>query len=252
MRTLVKSGAGSALVHAAALGGLLLSKPTADRTMTIDLTIVLSESMESPPTGAGRAEPPSASTAVATQPRVRPRPAPSVKTIRAPAERPHPNDTMAIPAAAATAPSELPAPEPPSGPPKAGAISGTSQVEAPRGGEPGRKAGGNSQGIAGAGSDQGAGGAQQAYLAKHYAYIRDAIQRSASYPPLARRMGWVGRVVLAFHILPDGAVANVHVVNGSGFAVLDHSAVEAVRRASPFPPPPAAAEIVAPVAYALE
>jgi periplasmic protein TonB len=65
-------------------------------------------------------------------------------------------------------------------------------------------------------------------------------------------MGWVGRVVLAFRLLPDGAIANVRVLEGSGFPALDSSAVEAVRRASPFPPPPAEAEIVAPVAYALE
>lgn len=253
MRTLVKTGAGSAMVHAAALGGLLLIDPTADKMVTIDLTIMPSESMESAPTGDGRAGPPSASTAVATQPRVRPRLAPSARTIRASAARAHPNDSIAIPAAAAVAPSESPAPEPPSGAPEASATSGMSRGDEPREGEPAGRAGGaNPRGIAGAGVGQGASGAQQAYLAKHYAYIRDAIQRSASYPPLARRMGWVGRVVLAFHILPDGAVANVHVVNGSGFAVLDHSAVEAVRRASPFPPPPAAAEIVAPVAYALE
>jgi protein TonB len=127
---------------------------------------------------------------------------------------------------------------------------GAEATGAPKGG------GGSSQGLAGAtsaaGSGQGAAGAQQTYLARHYAYIRDAIQRSAAYPPLARRMGWVGRVVLAFRILADGAVANVRVVNGSGFQVLDSSAVEAVRRASPFPRPPAEAEIVAPVAYALE
>jgi periplasmic protein TonB len=65
-------------------------------------------------------------------------------------------------------------------------------------------------------------------------------------------MGWVGRVVLAFRILADGTVTSVRVTKGSGFPVLDSSAMEAVRRASPFPRPPAEAEIVAPVAYALE
>jgi TonB family protein len=34
--------------------------------------------------------------------------------------------------------------------------------------------------------------------------------------------------------------------------VLDNGALEAVRRAAPFPRPPAEAEIVVPVAYALE
>ncbi len=65
-------------------------------------------------------------------------------------------------------------------------------------------------------------------------------------------MGWAGRVVLAFRVLRDGAVANIRVAQGSGFQILDVGAAEAVRRASPFPPPPAEAEIVAPVAYSLE
>ncbi len=79
-----------------------------------------------------------------------------------------------------------------------------------------------------------------------------SLQRGAAYPPIARRMGWMGRVVLAFRILPDGAVANIRIVTGSSFQVLDSSAIEAVRRASPFPRPPAEAEIVVPVAYTLE
>jgi protein TonB len=86
----------------------------------------------------------------------------------------------------------------------------------------------------------------------HYSYIREAIQRAAAYPPLARRMGWAGRAVLSFRILPDGAVANVRVVNGSGFPALDAGAVEAVRRGSPFPRPPAEAELVVPVVFSLE
>jgi len=85
-----------------------------------------------------------------------------------------------------------------------------------------------------------------------YGYLREAIQREISYPAVARRMGWEGRVVVAFVILPDGAVRDVRVVHGSGFSVLDRNAMEAVRSASPFPHPPAEAEVLTPVVYRLD
>jgi protein TonB len=53
-------------------------------------------------------------------------------------------------------------------------------------------------------------------------------------------------------VLSDGSVRDVRVVQGSGFAVLDRGAVEAVRNASPFPRLPAEAEIITPVLYRLD
>ncbi len=85
-----------------------------------------------------------------------------------------------------------------------------------------------------------------------YGYIRETIQRGIAYPPVARRMGWEGKVVVAFVILPDGSVRNVRVLQGSGFAVLDRNAVDAVRTASPYPRPPSEAEIITPVVYRLD
>jgi len=84
-----------------------------------------------------------------------------------------------------------------------------------------------------------------------YGSIHSVIQRGIAYPALARKMGWEGRVVVAFRILPDGSVRDVRVVEGSGHAILDRNAVEAVRSASPFPLPPPAAEILTPVVYKL-
>jgi protein TonB len=65
-------------------------------------------------------------------------------------------------------------------------------------------------------------------------------------------MGWEGKVVVAFMVLSDGSVRDIRVVQGSGYAVLDRGAVEAVRNASPFPRPPAEAEIITPVLYRLD
>jgi len=81
--------------------------------------------------------------------------------------------------------------------------------------------------------------------------IPEAIQRGVAYPPLARKMGWEGRVLISFRILPDGSVRDIRVVQGSGYAILDRNAVEAVRSASPFPRPQEATEIRTPVVYKL-
>ena len=89
------------------------------------------------------------------------------------------------------------------------------------------------------------------YLERNYAYIRETIQRGIPYPSIARKMGWQGEVLVVFRILADGSVRDVRVMQGSGHAVLDRGAVEAVRGASPFPRPPAEAEIITPVVYKL-
>jgi len=84
-----------------------------------------------------------------------------------------------------------------------------------------------------------------------FSRIRDAIQRGIAYPSMARKMGWEGKVVVAFRLLSDGSVRDVRVVRGSGHAALDQGAVAAVRNASPFPRPPAEAEVITPVVYRL-
>lgn len=49
------------------------------------------------------------------------------------------------------------------------------------------------------------------------------------YPPVARRRGWQGTVVLALEVDAAGAVVRVEVRGSSGHAVLDAAAVAAVR-----------------------
>lgn len=93
--------------------------------------------------------------------------------------------------------------------------------------------------------------AQQRYLKEHFTYIRDLIIKRLTYPMIARRMGWSGRVVLAFVVAEDGSVRTIHVRESSGYASLDNSAMETVRSVAPFPRPPVAAEIVMPVQFQL-
>lgn len=91
--------------------------------------------------------------------------------------------------------------------------------------------------------------AQQRYLKEHFSYIRDLITRRLAYPPMARKMRWSGKVVVAFVIAEDGTVHNLRVVDSSGFPVLDRSAAETVINVAPFPKPPVRAEITLPINF---
>ncbi|GAC1469402.1 MAG: TonB family protein [Desulfuromonadaceae bacterium] len=93
--------------------------------------------------------------------------------------------------------------------------------------------------------------AQQRYLKEHFAYIRELITKQLVYPPMARKMNWSGKVVVAFTIAEDGTVHAIRVVETSGFPILDKSAVETVRSVAPFPKPPVRAEIFVPINFRL-
>jgi protein TonB len=137
------------------------------------------------------------------------------------------------PASPSAAAAEMSAPVPGSPHPVAA-------VPVPTGQDPARAVAGGSTGKPGAISP-----------ATDFAWIRDAIQDAIAYPATARRMGWEGKVVVAFQLLSDGSVRDVRVVQGSGHAALDRGAVDAVRNASPFPRSPVEAEVITPVVYRL-
>jgi protein TonB len=94
--------------------------------------------------------------------------------------------------------------------------------------------------------------ARQKYLKEHFTYIRDLVIKRLSYPAVARRMGWNGRVVLAFVVAEDGTILSLQIRNSSGYQVLDTCAVDTVKSIAPFPRPPVAAEIVIPVHFRLQ
>ncbi|MBL0224855.1 MAG: energy transducer TonB [Geobacteraceae bacterium] len=90
------------------------------------------------------------------------------------------------------------------------------------------------------------------YLKEHFNYIRDLIVKRLAYPPIARRMEWSGKVILAFVVAEDGGVSSVRVKESSGYPLLDNSAVATVKDVAPFPRPPVAAEIIMPVHFRLQ
>jgi protein TonB len=84
------------------------------------------------------------------------------------------------------------------------------------------------------GSGRGAGSDE---LAAYVALVRERLAAHKRYPPLARKRGLEGSVLVRLAIAGDGALSDVHAV-GSAPDLLARSAVDAARRASPLPPPP--------------
>ena len=58
--------------------------------------------------------------------------------------------------------------------------------------------------------------------------IMAAMENHFQYPMLAKRNGWQGKVILALLLDADGSFENVHIKAGSGFKILDQSALDAL------------------------
>lgn len=91
--------------------------------------------------------------------------------------------------------------------------------------------------------------AKRLYLKEHFAYIRDMIMKYVSYPHVARKRGWTGKVVVSFIVSEKGLVNDLRIVESSGFPILDNNAIETIKKAAPFPKPPVRAELVMPIVY---
>ena len=90
---------------------------------------------------------------------------------------------------------------------------------------------------------------EQQYVKAHFIYIKKIIEKNISYPAMARRMGWQGKVVVSFVVCQNGSVENLQVVESSGYAQLDKNALATIRQVEPFPSPPVRVKLVLPVMY---
>jgi len=90
------------------------------------------------------------------------------------------------------------------------------------------------------------------YLAEHYKYIKDLIQRHIVYPPLAKKMGWEGKVKVSFTISEKGLAQRLKVQSSSGYRALDDNLMETIREVQPFPKPPAPADLDISITYSLD
>jgi protein TonB len=243
----------SLLIHALVILGVLglsLLAGTSRRPVVIDFDLEKSipappppvqKSQEAPPLkAAGPTTPKVLQPAIPQVPREEPRPQAATETLKALETSP----TWIHSTSDLTVPTDNPGvPNVPGGLGKAegkGGISGTTLGS-------GRGAGGGG----GASETQAGEKAKSRYLAEHFAFIRDKILQNVVYPPLARRLGWQGKVVLAFIINPNGTIKEPQIVQGSGHEVLDQNALEALKGSLPFPQPPVEARITIPIVYKL-
>ncbi len=93
--------------------------------------------------------------------------------------------------------------------------------------------------------------AENQYIKEHFDYINNIISINISYPYKAQKMSMEGDVIISFIVCLDGRVKGIKINKSSGFSTLDNNAEKAVRKASPFPPPPVEVRIVIPVTYKL-
>lgn len=73
---------------------------------------------------------------------------------------------------------------------------------------------------------------------QYHAELRARIDENKFYPPLSRRLGQKGLVIVAFTLLEDGNIINVRIDSPSSFERLNESALEAVKKVGKFRPIP--------------
>ncbi|MHB1025638.1 MAG: energy transducer TonB [Desulfobacteria bacterium] len=222
-------GAGASLLLHLFVGAAMiaaLSGPPKEPPQVVDLTLL-------PPAGISRRPVPPAVIAAVASPGT-----PGTAVLQEPPALPSSQPVADMPGMTAPAGPSDPAVK--QSAPFTGSPHALAPDTVPTGQGPHNAAAGSPHGISGAGAP-----------AADFTWIRDAIQHAIAYPATARRMGWEGKVVVAFQLLADGSVRNVRVMQGSGHAALDRGAIEAVRNASPFPRSPVEAEVITPVVYRL-
>jgi periplasmic protein TonB len=99
--------------------------------------------------------------------------------------------------------------------------------------------------------------ASEAMLAQYRLAVIEAARRYKRYPPVARDNNWQGRAEVHMAIGADGTIAALSVRSSSGHEILDHEALDMIRRATPKTPIPASLRGTAftvdiPVVFSLE
>jgi TonB family protein len=60
--------------------------------------------------------------------------------------------------------------------------------------------------------------------------LRTRLSQYLTYPPVARNRGWEGTVLLGLRVEPDGQLDKIRLERSSGYAVLDNSALNSLKR----------------------
>ena len=94
---------------------------------------------------------------------------------------------------------------------------------------------------------------KEKFLLKKLFLISKIIQNNITYPYIARKMGWEGRVVVSFILTKEGKINFLTVEKSSGYDVLDKNAIKTIKKVSKyFPLPPHDVKISIPILYKLD
>ena len=113
---------------------------------------------------------------------------------------------------------------------------------------------GEGEGKGGIGENEG--GAEkikEKFLLEKLLLISKIVQNNITYPYIARKMGWEGKVIISFVLTKDGKINFLVIEKSSGYDVLDKNAVETIKKVSRyFPLPPLDVKIKLPISYKLK
>ena len=94
---------------------------------------------------------------------------------------------------------------------------------------------------------------KEKFLLKKLFLISKIIQNNITYPYIARKMGWEGKVIISFVLTKEGKISFLTVEKSSGYDVLDKNAIKTIKKVSKyFPLPPHDVKISIPILYKLD
>jgi len=93
---------------------------------------------------------------------------------------------------------------------------------------------------------------REKFLIEKLSIISQIIHKNISYPYIARKMGWEGKVIISFVLTKEGRINFLTVEKSSGYRVLDENAVDTIKKVLKyFPTPPLDVKIRIPITYKL-
>jgi protein TonB len=93
---------------------------------------------------------------------------------------------------------------------------------------------------------------REKFLIEKLSFISQIIQNNITYPYIARKMGWEGKVLISFVLTKDGKISFLTVEKSSGYKILDENAIDTIKKVSKyFPLPPLDVKIKIPISYKL-
>uniref|UniRef100_A0A7C4JSZ0 Energy transducer TonB n=1 Tax=Thermodesulfobacterium geofontis TaxID=1295609 RepID=A0A7C4JSZ0_9BACT len=93
---------------------------------------------------------------------------------------------------------------------------------------------------------------REKFLIEKLSLISQIIQNNITYPYIARKMGWEGKVLISFVLTKEGKISFLNIEKSSGYKVLDENAIDTIKKVSKyFPLPPLDVKIKIPISYKL-